>query len=85
MDSEPLDMTFYDSFGGFKSILGDFDFVGFLYTQTPPYKAAQYLRTSKILIKHQKYVKIRVYFIKMQETGVKKRSKDRFRVPRSFL
>merc|ERR1711994_661048 len=85
MDPEPFNMAFYDSLGVFKPIFSDFDFFGFLCTQRRPSNAAQSLRPSKIVKKHQKYVKIRVFCIKMLETGVKKCSKHNFPLPRSFF
>merc|ERR1712141_804389 len=65
-------MTFYDSLGVFKPIFGDFDFFGFLCTPAALDHAAQELRPSKIVKKHEKYVKIRGFGIKMPRTAVKK-------------
>ena len=79
-DPKHFNMTFYDSLGVFKPIFGDFDFFGFLYTRAAPAHAARKLKSSKIVEKHQKYVKISFFSVKRHRRAVKKRQKHIFRV-----
>ena len=70
-DPKHFKMTFYDSLGVFKPIFGNFDFLGLLCTHAAPDHAGQQLKPSKIVKKYEKYVKTRVFSIKMPRTAVK--------------